>query len=188
MVQGLMVDNSTEFINSKMTAFTKSKGISMFTSTPYTPQQNGVAERGIRTITEGARAMLYAAKLPKHLWSIAVCTMTYLRNCSPTRANNGETPWFCLTGKRPDLAHLHVFGCLVSVLVPVQRRQKWDAKSKRGYMVGYDAHEGRYLMWFPRSSRLAKARDLLFHGNQSPQRNPSCMVTRKPQWSRKTNQ
>jgi histone deacetylase 1/2 len=93
-VQGLIADNGTEFINSEMNAFVKERGISLFTSVPYTPQQNGVVERGIRTVTEGAWAMLYAAKLPKHLWSVAVCTMTYLRNCSPTDTNDGETLWF----------------------------------------------------------------------------------------------
>jgi hypothetical protein len=55
---------------------------------------------------EGVRAMLFAAKLPHHLWSIAVKIMAYLHNRSPTRANDGEMPWFWLTGERPNLSHL----------------------------------------------------------------------------------
>jgi transposase InsO family protein len=46
-VQALMADNGTEFINTDMNSYLKSKGIGLFTSVPYTPQQNDVAERGI---------------------------------------------------------------------------------------------------------------------------------------------
>jgi hypothetical protein len=98
-VQSVMADNGTEFVNSEMNTYLKSKGIALFNSVPYTPEQNGIAEHGIQTLTEGARAMLFAAKLPKHLWSAAIKTMAYLRNRSPTRANNGVTPLNVLLGR-----------------------------------------------------------------------------------------
>jgi IS30 family transposase len=53
-VEGVMVDNGTEFINTELLTFFQNKGIKVFTSIPYTPEQNGVAERHIQTITEGA--------------------------------------------------------------------------------------------------------------------------------------
>ena len=79
-----MADNGTEFVNSDMQRFIKEKGITLYTSVPYMHEQNGIAKRAICTISEGARAMLYASKLLKNLWSIAVKTMAYLRNRSPT--------------------------------------------------------------------------------------------------------
>ena len=109
-VQGIMADNGTEFVNSLFKSFLSSKGIKLFTSVPYMPQQNRVAERAIRTIVEGARSMIYAAKLPLFLWSIAVKTMMYLKNRSPTRANDGQTPIEQVTGEKPDLSHLRIFG------------------------------------------------------------------------------
>jgi hypothetical protein len=162
-VQGIMADNGTEFVNSDMTNFLRSKGIAMFTSVPYTPQQNGIAERGIRTLTEGARAMLYAAKLPKHLWSAAIQTMTYLRNRSPTRANDRVTPLERISGTKPDLSNLRIFGCPVSVAIPAQKRQKWDVKSKMGYLAGYEPYSSGYLIWFPGAKKLEKAHDVIFH-------------------------
>jgi transposase InsO family protein len=66
-VQSVVANNGMEFVNSEMNSYLKSKGIALFNSIPYTPEQNGVAEQGIHTLTEGARAMLFAAKLPKHL-------------------------------------------------------------------------------------------------------------------------
>jgi hypothetical protein len=61
-----MADNGTEFMNSEMMNFLRSKGIAMFTSVPYTPEQNSITEWGIWMLT-CAHAMLYTEKLPKHL-------------------------------------------------------------------------------------------------------------------------
>ena len=62
-----MANNGTEFINFDLQSYFKAHGISFYSSVPYIHEQNGVAERGIRTITEGARAMLFASKLLKTL-------------------------------------------------------------------------------------------------------------------------
>ena len=82
------------------------------------------AEHAIHTVTEGACAMLYTSKLPKNLWSIAVKTMAYLCNQSPTWANEGMTPIEHITGKKPNLAHLKVFGCPTNIAVPKEKKKK----------------------------------------------------------------
>lgn len=162
-IRGIMADNGTEFVNNDMQRYLKEKGITLYTSVPYTHEQNGVAERAIRTITEGARAMLHASKLPKSLWSVAVKTMAYLRNRSPARANNGITPIERITGQKPDLAHLRIFGCPVSVAVPKEKRKKWDSRSRMGYMVGYEPYSTGYVVWYPGNRRVDKVRDVVFH-------------------------
>jgi hypothetical protein len=91
--------------------------------------------------------------------------MAYLRNRSPTRANGGVTPLERLTGVKPDLANLRVFGCPVSVAIPAQKRQKWDMKSKLGYLVGYDTYSTGYLVWFPGTKKAEKVREAIFHEN-----------------------
>ena len=115
-------------------------------------------------MTEWVHAMLYAFKLPKYLWSIAVKTMAYLHNWSPAWANEGMTPIECITGKKTNLAHLKVFGCPTSVAVPKEKRKKWDSRSQMGYMVGYEPYSMRYLIWYPRSHHVEKTRDVIFHG------------------------
>jgi hypothetical protein len=45
----------------------------------------------------------------------------------------------------------------------MQKCQKWDLKSKRGYMVEYEPYSTRYLIWFPGSKRIEKACDMIFH-------------------------
>ena len=112
-----MADNGTEFVNNEMNRYLRDKGITLYISVPYTHEQNSIVEQAIRTITEGACAIMYASKLPKNLWSVAVKTMAYLRNRSPTRANNSITPFECISGSKPNLAHLKIFGSPVSVAI-----------------------------------------------------------------------
>ncbi|GKB36713.1 retrovirus-related pol polyprotein from transposon TNT 1-94 [Tanacetum coccineum] len=51
-VKQLRTDNGTEFRNSILVNFCDEKGISQNFSSPYTPEQNGVAERKNRTLIE----------------------------------------------------------------------------------------------------------------------------------------
>ncbi|GJV37953.1 retrovirus-related pol polyprotein from transposon TNT 1-94 [Tanacetum coccineum] len=50
-------NNGTEFRNSELESFCNEKGISQNFSSPYIPEQNGVAERKNRTLIEAARTM-----------------------------------------------------------------------------------------------------------------------------------
>ena len=51
------------------------------TSAPYTPQQNGKAERLVGMIKAAAGALLLHAQLPLQLWSEAILEATFLRRC-----------------------------------------------------------------------------------------------------------
>jgi hypothetical protein len=46
-VQSIMADNGMEFVNAEMNSYLKAKGIALFNSVLYMPEQNGVAEWGI---------------------------------------------------------------------------------------------------------------------------------------------
>ncbi|KNZ54063.1 hypothetical protein VP01_3056g2, partial [Puccinia sorghi] len=62
-------DRGGEFINASMDAYCKQHLIKSRTSDPYTPQQNGLAERHNRTIIESLRTILTDSKLNKKYWS-----------------------------------------------------------------------------------------------------------------------
>ncbi|GBP91604.1 Retrovirus-related Pol polyprotein from transposon TNT 1-94 [Eumeta japonica] len=63
------------------------------TSTLYTPEQNGLAERMNRTLVERAKYMLFEAKLQKPFWTEAVATAAYVINRSPSRVLAEVTPY-----------------------------------------------------------------------------------------------
>jgi transposase InsO family protein len=82
----LYCDNGREYLSGETREFCKQKRITYHLTVPYTPQQNSVAERMNRTLTEKARAIVHSAGLNKRFWGEAVLTAAYLVNRSPSKA------------------------------------------------------------------------------------------------------
>lgn len=142
----LRSDGGTEFFRHSLRDYCSEHGITHQSSTPYTPQHNGRAERPNRTVVEGASAMLLDSKLPWEYWGYAVQTFVYLKNRSPHASLYQATPFEQWYKKVPDLTHLRVFGCKCFVLVPQERRtgpgSKLLAKAEQMLFVGYsDIHK-----------------------------------------------
>jgi transposase InsO family protein len=85
-IKVLRTDNGGEFCGNEFEEFCKKCGIARQKTTPYTPQQNGVAERMNKTLMEKARSMLSGARLGQEFWAEAVGTTCYLVNRSPSSA------------------------------------------------------------------------------------------------------
>lgn len=66
-LKAIRTDNGPEFVNALWSAYTKEHGIIHELTTPYTPQQDGMTERGHRTIGDHAQAMLFDAQLPEYM-------------------------------------------------------------------------------------------------------------------------
>lgn len=97
---------------------------------PYTPEQNGKAERDNRTIIERARTTLHAKGLPESLWAEAVNTAVYLMNRSGS-GESGSTPYERWVGKKPSLEHIRIFGSEAYVNVPKQMTTCQESITRR---------------------------------------------------------
>jgi hypothetical protein len=129
---------------------------------PYTPEQNGVAERLNRTLITTARALLGAAKLPKYLWGEAVYTACYLRNRT-IREGFSKTPEELFTGRKPLGAHLRVFGCLAYITVPEHRRtDKLGAIAEKAIFVGYETSSRQYRVYIPKEKTIRVTSSIRF--------------------------
>ncbi|GJR31963.1 retrovirus-related pol polyprotein from transposon TNT 1-94 [Tanacetum coccineum] len=96
-----------EVLNRTLNAFFKEEGIEHQTSTPRTPEQNGVVERRNRTLVEAARTMLSASKLPLFFWMKQLqCMLT--QNRSIHHPNSWENGHFTIINdrKKPSIKHL----------------------------------------------------------------------------------
>jgi transposase InsO family protein len=93
----LYCDNGREYLSGEIGEFCKQKWITYHLTVPYTPQQNSVAERMNRTLTEKTRAMVHSAGLNKRFWGgEAVLTAAYLVHRSPSEAiKTDKTPYEC---------------------------------------------------------------------------------------------
>ena len=161
-VKVLRSDNGGEYTSNNFAKFCAEKGISHEFTVPYCPQQNGVAERMNRTIMEGARSMLYQAKLPLEFWAEACSTAVYLHNRSPTTAVKDETPFERLFGRRPDISQLKVFGCVSYMHVPDNQRRKLDAKAHKAIFVGYPPGVKGYKLYDLEKNQFVVSRDVQF--------------------------
>ena len=105
-------------------------------TTPYNPQQNGVVERKNRMIMEATREILHDQYLPMHIWEEAARTTVYVKNCTPHRVLENKTPEEVFYNKKPKVIHLRIFGCLIYIHIPKEKRTKLDPSRKKPYLCG----------------------------------------------------
>ena len=65
------------------------------------------------------QTLIADSSLSPSFWGNAVSTMQYLCNQLPTSVlPSGTTPFEAFEGSKPDLSHLHVWGCQCFVAIP----------------------------------------------------------------------
>jgi len=113
-------------------------------------------------ITEIARAMLNEKNLPNYFWVEAVTTVVYIMNRTPTSTIHGMTPEEKFTGKKLDVSHLRVLGCIAYVHVPDEKRSKLDLKTKKCIFIGYSLEQKGYRCFNPSTQKLQVSKDVVF--------------------------
>ena len=109
-------------MSSEMEAFCINQSIERQHSVRNRPQQNGVAERFHRVLSEGIIAMLSEAGLPSSFWGEALSTLVHVVNCCPTSELTNTNPFEAIYGHKPDVSHLRIWGCLAYVHVQKDMR------------------------------------------------------------------
>jgi len=160
-------DQGSEFNSNNFKDFYKKHGILHQETNVYTPQQNGMSERMNRTLVEKARCLLYDAKLEKLFWAEALATAVYLRNRSAV-SDLETTPYEKWHGRKPDVSQIRIFGSKGMVLVPKEKRLKWDEKSKRMFLVGFSDHIKGYRMYDPDKKKIVISRDVVLEEIANP--------------------
>lgn len=146
-IKTLRSDNGTEFCNNHFNSFTAKHGILHQRTVPYSPEQNGVAERMNRTIMEKVRCMLIDGDLHKQFWAEAASTAAYLINRTPCRSMKNITPEELWSKTKPDLTCLRVFGSKGMAHIPKEQRGKLDSKSTECIMIGYSEQSKGYRLY-----------------------------------------
>ena len=123
-------DGGGEFVSNSFVAHLSSHGIKQLVSCPHTPQQNGIAERKHRHITELGLSMLFEGKVPQRFWVEAFFTSCFLENLLPfsTLADN-KSPYEILFDKRPEYSALRTFGSACYPSLRPYASNKLDPKS-----------------------------------------------------------
>jgi hypothetical protein len=70
------------------------------------------------------------------------------------------TPYERFFGVKPSAMHMSVFGCVVHVHVPAEKRKKLDTRSRLGTFVGYEG--SHYLVLMEDTRRVEPVRNVVF--------------------------
>ncbi|GJW06969.1 retrovirus-related pol polyprotein from transposon TNT 1-94 [Tanacetum coccineum] len=151
-----------EFLNKTLHAYFKEEGIEHQTSTPRTPEQNGVVERRNRTLVEAARTMLLASKLPLSFWAEAVATACYTQNRSIIISTHGKTAYHIINDKKPLIKHLHIFGCICYITRDGENLDKMKEKRDPCVMVGYSTQSKGYRVYNKRTRLIVESIHIKF--------------------------
>ena len=113
-------------------------------------------------IMKATRAMLHDQDLPMHIWAEVVRAVLYVQNHSPHRVLENKTPEEVFSGKKPEVSHLRIFGCLVYTHIPKEKRMKLHPSGKKGIFVGYSEISKAYRIYFPGFKKIDINRDVTF--------------------------
>jgi len=116
-------DKGAEFIGNQIVAWHKEHGIQPQHTVCATPQQNSRVEHGFRDLAENATCILARAGMSISWWAEVAHASNYIYNCFPHHAL-GWTPFELWYGHKPNLANLHVWGCLAYVHLQKDQREE----------------------------------------------------------------
>ena len=158
-VKKMRSDNGGEYMGAEFKNILLENRICHEQCAPYSPHQNGIAERGWRTLFDSARSSMVETSLPKTMWPYALMNAVHIRNrCLQKRTK--QTPYFMLTGRKPDVSILHIFGTVC--YSHEQQTKKLDNRCKRGVFVGYDRESPSYLVYHEDTRRVQRCRCVKF--------------------------
>ncbi|XP_073355420.1 uncharacterized protein [Aegilops tauschii subsp. strangulata] len=101
-ILALQTDNGKEFDNLVVRTLLASHGTIFRLTCPYTSQQNGRAERVLRTLNDCVRTLLFHSYVPPRFWPDALATANLLINIRPCRSRWNYTPHQLLFGAVPS--------------------------------------------------------------------------------------
>ena len=102
----------------------------------------------------------------------AVSTAAYVRNrLHATVLKENETPYERWYGRKADVSHLRVFGCMAYAHIPDSERRKLDKKSKKMRFVGYSLTSKGYRLFDETNRKMYIRRDVEFYENEVAEQN-----------------
>ncbi|GJX38755.1 retrovirus-related pol polyprotein from transposon TNT 1-94 [Tanacetum coccineum] len=136
LVISVRTDKGTEFLNKTLDAFFKEEGIDHQTSTPITPEQNGVAE--------------------------AFATTCYTQNRSIIILTYEKMAYHIINDRKPSIKHLHIFCYTCYLTRDGETLDKMKEKGDPCILVGYSTQSKGYRVYNKRIRLIVESIHLRF--------------------------
>ena len=137
-IREFQIDAGGEFKSWELTEFLKELGVNILTSILHMHQQNGHAERFIRTIMEKAQTICLESCLPQSWWKFSVDCAIHIYNHTPIKRQNWMLLFEKMEHTKPDVTHFRVFGCGAYIFLPEEVcTNKLNPKLELMTFIGY---------------------------------------------------
>lgn len=167
-IKAFQCDNGGEYRNKQFDNFFAEHGIEARYSCPHTSQQNGNAERMIRTINNAVRSLLLQAQLSPIYWVEALHVAAQILNITPSSAIQHQIPFTRLFKKKPSYEHLRVFGCLCFPNLNHSHLSKLSPRSTPCLFLGYPSHHRGYRCFDLKTKKIIVSRHVHFEEDIFP--------------------
>jgi len=147
-------DKGTEYTSNEFNNLLSSYGIARQHTCRNRPQQNGIAERANRLFSERIVSLLNESGLPEKFWVECLASLVHVTNLCPTSALIGKTPHEVWYGKKPDVSHLRVWGCLAYVHIQKDKREKLGSHMAKCIFIGYPEGYKGWRFYNPETHRV----------------------------------
>nr|GEW64878.1 hypothetical protein [Tanacetum cinerariifolium] len=137
----LKVDRQSELVHSDICELNGQLTRGENRTTPYTPQQNGVAERKNKVLQDMINAIITAKKLK-------------------------VSPYEVWKGRKPNISYFRVWGCLAYYKVPLPNTSKLGPRGLKSIFVGYAKDSKSYRCLDFNSNVIVESRDVDFFENK----------------------
>ena len=169
-VKTLRTDRGGEYTSTAFDDICNEKGIEHQFTIPYTPQQNGVAERRNRTLFDMIRSMMSQAQLPISFWGDALLTATYVLNRVPSKSVD-TTPYELWTQRKLELSNLRPWGCGAYTHSTDSRYGKLGPRGRKSIFIRYSESSKGYVFVAAEDSGSFvehESRDVVFLEDEFP--------------------
>ena len=106
-------------------------------STPYTPQQNCVAEMKNRSLKDMATCMIEERDISYKIWSEAISCDAHIQNRALHKSVKVKTPYEAWFGQKTNVSNFRIFGTRASARIPYEKRKYLQPQIKECIMVAY---------------------------------------------------
>ena len=111
---------------------------------------------------EMARRILKHMHMPNYLWGESVRRAAYLINRIAARSLQSQTPYEVLRGKRSNISHLRIFGCICYAKIEKPHLRKLDDRSRMLVHLGTEPGSKAYRLLEPETWKIVVSRDVIF--------------------------
>ena len=111
---------------------------------------------------ESMKEIIYDQDMSMHLWDEEYRTIVYVQNITSHRVLVNKIPEEMFTREKLEIIHLRIFGFLVYVHVPKDKRMMFDPSQNKGIFFGCSETSKEFRIYIPCYKKFQTSKDVTF--------------------------